>query len=690
MPTFTGLYLTIAIDVLLRVSIVLAAGLLLARAARKNAALGHAILVASLAAAILMPVTMLAMQSLPAPRLQLGWLSREEPGDSVADATVRSQPPSESQDHPASPIHPAPAIVAVGGDEVRLGPVADVSPRFNERSLGSRVRSALSTPGVRFAASALLSALWLGAIIKVAGLGLSLLRLRRIVARARPIANDQLQPVLDLIQRRIMMRHPPRVAESAAISAPVATGIIGNHVLLPEGWAGILNRGELVAVLCHESAHLARRDHRVVILQELLASVFWFHPLVYQFNRVLNRVREELCDNYAITMVERFAYCEALLRLAVDSPGATPRGAAPMWMRHWPLEDRIRGILDERRPTRTTISGVARLMTVAFMVAICGLIALPQLTASQTGDRSEMTAGGNSPPRPESGPVAHEMTRSISRSFPVPGDKTLRFENLAGRIELVPGHGPDVAVQAIVRVGDLAEGEVKRLIDAIQWVQAPAKDDSTRWGLSFPVDAYPTVRYPVEGETKTNFDTVRHLDREVRISNRNGDSIPSLEFDLRISLPPGIRVAVHNAVGPIDSDTVVSPLKLSTRHGVIKLGDVRAPIDATSEFGDVLISRLGADAVVHTGRGGIDLARISRGHVTVSTDSGHCRIVQRPETGFKLQYSGSRPLEVVGEGVSRVSALSGGRRSELLSRGTGGPSITVTSDTGDTVIETGP
>ena len=169
-------------------------------------------------------------------------------------------------------------------------------------------------------ASGLLSALLLGAIVKVTGLGVSLLRLRRIVARAHPVASDQVLSMLELIQGRIPMRHPPRLLESAEVSVPVAAGVIGDYVLLPTGWAGSLCRDEMLAVLCHESAHLARRDHYVVILQELFASVLWFHPLVHLFNRMLNRVREEVCDNYAIAMVERPAYCEALLHLAVGRP----------------------------------------------------------------------------------------------------------------------------------------------------------------------------------------------------------------------------------------------------------------------------------------------------------------------------------------------------------------------------------
>jgi len=68
----TGIGLAITIDVLIRVSLVLTAGLLLAQTARRNTALRHAILVAGLATAFIMPVATLTMQALPVSRLQLG------------------------------------------------------------------------------------------------------------------------------------------------------------------------------------------------------------------------------------------------------------------------------------------------------------------------------------------------------------------------------------------------------------------------------------------------------------------------------------------------------------------------------------------------------------------------------------------------------------------------------------------
>jgi BlaR1 peptidase M56 len=666
MPTLTGTGtgLAITIDALMRVSVVLAASFLLAVPARRNAALRHAILVAGLAATFIMPAAMLTVQALAVSRSQLSGLGRVGLDDSAASAVVGSRPPGELQDHSASPEHRGPATVPYEGDAAR-------SDHRHEALSG------------RWMASGLLAALGFGAIFRVTGLCFSLVRLRRIVARARPVAGEQVLSVLRLIQQRLPMRHPLRLLESAEVSAPVATGIIGNYVLLPTGWAGSLRPGEALAVLCHESAHLARRDHRVVILQELLASVLWFHPLVPLFNRMLNRVREEVCDNYAIAVVDRATYCEALLLVAVGRPGAPPRGATSVWTRHWSLEDRVRGILDEERPTRTTISRVARSAIVTFAVAICGLVAMPRLTASEPYDG----LAASSSARAKAGPVARLMTRNINRSFPVNGDKVLRFENLAGRVELVPGNGPTVEVEAIIRVSELTEGDVNRLIDDIRWVEAPTEDGDSRWGLALPEGRYPTVRYPVSGESPRGVTTVSHLGRETRLSDRPGASIPAVELDLRIAVPPQARLAIHNAIGPVGGADLVAPLQVTTHAGSIQLRNVKAPVMASSDRGPIMITNLESDASLRTGSGGIELTRVAGGRVNLSTRSGGCRFIQPPEAAFTLRYAGKRPAVVFADGVRRDSPRPGDALTELLSRGTGGPVITVDAGLGDCVIE---
>jgi hypothetical protein len=140
MPTLTGTGagLAITIDVLMRVSVVLAASFLLAVTARRNAALRHAILVAGLAAAFIMPAALLTVQALPVSRWQLGLLGRVGLDDSAVVAVVGPRPQSEPHHRPASLDHPAPTIVATRRDEARLRPGHDASARSGEWSLGPR------------------------------------------------------------------------------------------------------------------------------------------------------------------------------------------------------------------------------------------------------------------------------------------------------------------------------------------------------------------------------------------------------------------------------------------------------------------------------------------------------------------------------------------------------------------------
>ena len=53
-------------------------------------------------------------------------------------------------------------------------------------------------------------------------------------------------------------------------------------------------------------------------------------------------------------------------------------------------------------------------------------------------------------------------------------------------------------------------------------------------------------------------------------------------------------------------------------------------------------------------------------------------------------HVGERPAVVFAGGVRRDQPHAGDRRPELLSRGSGGPVITVDAGTGDCVIESGP
>ena len=94
MPMLTELQCAIMFDVLLRVSLVLTAGLLLALTIRRNAALRHSILVAGLAAAFMVPAAMLSMHWLPVSRWLLDVPGRGDLNDLTAISRDRLRAPT--------------------------------------------------------------------------------------------------------------------------------------------------------------------------------------------------------------------------------------------------------------------------------------------------------------------------------------------------------------------------------------------------------------------------------------------------------------------------------------------------------------------------------------------------------------------------------------------------------------------
>jgi beta-lactamase regulating signal transducer with metallopeptidase domain len=669
----------IAVDALVRISLVLSLGLILAIVVGRYAALRHAILLSALLGAFLMPAAMLLAQIFPIVRWKV-----HLPG---VDRSATSDVPSPR--HRRAEFH-SPAVLAHGGTarEGTTSPGAEL-PIIHAKSESPIASSFGLIDGASLCGFAL--ACWLlGAAIRAAGLGISLCRLCRLVGRARAVNRPDLS-LAGFIQSPCLLRDPPRLLESPEVSVPLAAGVIGNIVVVPAGWTETLCHGEMTSVLCHELAHLARRDHRVVLLQDFLATAIWFHPLVHAFNRILSRTREELCDNHVIGFVDRPEYCETLLRLATGSRPVHLRGASPMFTSQWSLEARIVGILDGRRPTETRNSSLTRVLIALLSVVVFAAVALPNVEATGSGGSPRQALEGRSAHEANAVPVESPLTRTFTRSFPAGADTLLQFENLCGRVVLMPGSRPSVDIEATIRVGNLERAEARELIAGIEWIETPNRNGSSRWGLSFPTKRYPTVRYPVNGELKTEVQTVQYQDRPIRISNRVANAVPCVEFDLTISLPAHVHVAIRSAVGPIEGQHLSCVLDLATQHGSVRLNDLRGQTTATSELGDIIISDMKANAEVRTESGGIELSQAASGRVSLTTRSGACRIVLSRGAGFQLDYSGKRPLGIRGlDNVHRVSAVSDGRCTDFLSRGDGGPFITASTESGDAVLESAP
>lgn len=147
------------------------------------------------------------------------------------------------------------------------------------------------------------------ALIHLVRLGRGLRQLADLTRAASPLQLD------------IDVRFP--VLETSQVSTPSAS-FTGNAVLVPPTFLGLPAYWRR-AVLTHESIHLQRRHGYAIVLEEVVRSLFWFHPLM---GRLISRVRgarEEVVDAETVAAVGNHAeYRELLIALATRSRSLAP------------------------------------------------------------------------------------------------------------------------------------------------------------------------------------------------------------------------------------------------------------------------------------------------------------------------------------------------------------------------------
>ena len=115
------------------------------------------------------------------------------------------------------------------------------------------------------------------------------------------------------------LRIPYRVGVAVCdrIAAPILVGVLRPMILLPTvaltGW----DPPQLEMVLLHELAHVRRCDNLVNLLQRIVESVLFFHPMVWIVSGWVRREREHCCDELVVARTHQpHAYAEILVTLA--------------------------------------------------------------------------------------------------------------------------------------------------------------------------------------------------------------------------------------------------------------------------------------------------------------------------------------------------------------------------------------
>ncbi|MFO1054374.1 MAG: M56 family metallopeptidase [Planctomycetota bacterium] len=150
-----------------------------------------------------------------------------------------------------------------------------------------------------------LFALWLcGAVVTAWLIRRRAKRCALLLGLAEP-APESVRMIAADLARRAGLRNVPRVHVIDARVSPFAFHAAGHPTIgLPRAVLDALDGRELRAVLAHEVAHLAHRDHLTRWLEVAVAVVHWWNPVARLLRRCVNEVEEVRCDARAVALLE--------------------------------------------------------------------------------------------------------------------------------------------------------------------------------------------------------------------------------------------------------------------------------------------------------------------------------------------------------------------------------------------------
>ncbi|HEY2392037.1 MAG TPA: M56 family metallopeptidase [Candidatus Angelobacter sp.] len=237
----------------------------------------------------------------------------------------------------------------------------------------------------------IVAVLWAaGVLVSLVGMVRGLIVMTRIRQSAQTAASEKIAGARPQLLN-IFGHDLPRIFTSDHVAVPMAVGYLQPIVLVPSSLVARLSDQQLEQVLIHECAHVQRHDALVVLYQRIVRAVLWFHPLVYFASRLLDRTREEICDNYVLKIAPAREYSQTLLTVAESLPQKAKGWFAPALIQSANLENRVAGLLNLRRciVTQLTAKKVAAI-AVCFLGSVIALSCFAGAAGQSSNDFSHV------------------------------------------------------------------------------------------------------------------------------------------------------------------------------------------------------------------------------------------------------------------------------------------------------------
>ena len=241
----------------------------------------------------------------------------------------------------------------------------------------------------------LLTLAWLvGVIFLSLRLAGGLLGVRRLRRSGRPLPTDEWDTLLTELRLRLGIGRKVQLLASRMIDSPVLIGLFRPVVLVPMSLLSGFTPEEVEAILVHELAHVRRHDYLANLVQLLIETLLFYHPLVWFVSRAVHEDREYLCDEFVVRRhgTSSVFYAKTLNHLenSRQTEGNnmkhiiyTPAAAAR------PLLNRIRRILGLKQESNRTWRGMVGLtLLILLMLAPLAIALLQEDNAANSGQLS--------------------------------------------------------------------------------------------------------------------------------------------------------------------------------------------------------------------------------------------------------------------------------------------------------------
>ena len=274
---------------------------------------------------------------------------------------------------------------------VPQGPIADTWPPPS-----MPVAARWHFPSIELIAPALGVLVLAGIAVRLVLFGLGLLKLRQFRRSSSALPPSAASaPVLESARTLVKARAEFRL--SRRVDSPVTFGTSAPVILLPERFLSLDARCQS-AIACHELLHVCRHDWALHLGEELLRSIFWFHPAIAWLIARVRLAREQVVDLEVVRLTSaRKPYLEALLEFT-NARAPIAAVPAPPFLAESQLVERVALMLKEVRMSRARLSAslIASSLCIALVIALA-VWTFPLRAAPRPAQSADSAANSQNP-----------------------------------------------------------------------------------------------------------------------------------------------------------------------------------------------------------------------------------------------------------------------------------------------------